>query len=378
MSCRNQYLFERKTLEQQLQGDDDALLGWLATVEVAMATYEAEKEEAARRSARFFQPFREAGQLRWRRKQQQEREAGSDALSEPLTDVIEQIAAVQQQQTIEHSPSSKASEQLLTEVPAYLQHSLRRSEPEDVDLTDFFSDLDGTDIGSPLNAASDSDSSLLQPGPFLVAILDMQFSSHSSYIPTRTRDLPWEPDSEETSGYSSSSPGGYLRSTATSAWSDKVELSQGTEQPRMDDGEYWLGELSFLGSSNSTYEGGTSHLTSTTGSSSSSSIGSATSAPSSILPTSSPTTSPKSPRQRIIVAADLRPAKDSAASEVLAMLTFLSERRRSGTENPITSLEVNHEVSLPLSVDTSGWLRQDSDSETSASSEGLPLRSLSL
>ena len=57
VSTSNTYLFERQSMEERLRGDDDAILGWLNTVEMAMATYEMDKAEAARQVARFFSPF---------------------------------------------------------------------------------------------------------------------------------------------------------------------------------------------------------------------------------------------------------------------------------------------------------------------------------
>jgi hypothetical protein len=66
ISTRDAYLFERKTLAQRLQGDDDALLGWLHTVEVAIATQEVARAAASEQAARFFLPFRQAGALKQR------------------------------------------------------------------------------------------------------------------------------------------------------------------------------------------------------------------------------------------------------------------------------------------------------------------------
>lgn len=55
-------------MEQRMQGDDHALLGWRNTIEVAMATQEVLQAEAAKNAARFFQPFREAGKLKLQRR----------------------------------------------------------------------------------------------------------------------------------------------------------------------------------------------------------------------------------------------------------------------------------------------------------------------
>jgi len=60
------------SLEQRLQGDDDALLGWLNTVEVAMAIHEVEKKDAAKQAERFLLLLREAGKLKWQQRQAQQ------------------------------------------------------------------------------------------------------------------------------------------------------------------------------------------------------------------------------------------------------------------------------------------------------------------
>ena len=54
VSYRDSYLFERKPLPQHLLGDEDALQGWLDTMEVAIALQEAAQQKAAQQAEKFF------------------------------------------------------------------------------------------------------------------------------------------------------------------------------------------------------------------------------------------------------------------------------------------------------------------------------------
>lgn len=137
ISCHNQYLFERKTLEQRLQGDDDAMLGWLEKVEVAMATYWIEKGEAMKQAEKFFQPLREAGKRKWVQRQRYGTIDGPfDTLAESTVESLGHPMP-----SPEHRPSSKASEQFLTEVPGFLRYELQKKGIlEVVNLADLFSD----------------------------------------------------------------------------------------------------------------------------------------------------------------------------------------------------------------------------------------------
>ena len=58
---RDKYLFTRRTKEERLQGDADALMSWLRIVEVAVNSNERQRKAQEHQVARFFQPFRELG-----------------------------------------------------------------------------------------------------------------------------------------------------------------------------------------------------------------------------------------------------------------------------------------------------------------------------
>ena len=58
---RDTMLFTKYPLETRLLRDDDALLCWLRSVEVAMQVYEKRQTQATKNAAVFFQPFRDLG-----------------------------------------------------------------------------------------------------------------------------------------------------------------------------------------------------------------------------------------------------------------------------------------------------------------------------
>jgi len=213
VSYRNRYLFERKTLLQRLQGDDDALLGWLNTVEVAIATNEVEQAEARRNAEKFFQPFREAGRNKLRRQRAQTivLSDADDDQDFPDEESMEQIKT----EGI-HSPASKVVEQLEAEVPLFVRIDRQRPTPIIIDPTKLFDD---TSTNAPAvyargdisHIASSASSALPGPGPFPTAFLERQFSTdNSSYCPSRRRDLPIEHDSITTSSHSSISIKQYI------------------------------------------------------------------------------------------------------------------------------------------------------------------------
>lgn len=113
----------------------------------------------------------------------------------------------------EHSPSSKAQEQFMAEVPAFLRSALQKCPTEAVNLADLFTEPDNdTRVTSNSEATRDTSTvELLQPGPFTTVILDMQFSTDSSsFTPIKCRDLPLALDSDTTSTHSTISIGEYL------------------------------------------------------------------------------------------------------------------------------------------------------------------------
>ena len=172
ISSRNRYLFEKKTLLQRLQGDDDALLGWLNTVEVAIATHEVEQAAARENAARFFQPFREAGRRRLQRQLPADTAFLIEGQSGSVTDAVIPNASEQI-----HSPSSKVSEQLAAEVPQFVQASRMASSSSIINPTFLFSDLDIEEASLALTNRegrnSSSASSIPGPGPFPTTILDI-------------------------------------------------------------------------------------------------------------------------------------------------------------------------------------------------------------
>jgi len=193
VSWRNRYLFERRTQESRLQGDGDALLGWLKTVEVAMAAQEVEQRDAVRNAERFFLPFREAGRLRIKRRATSV--ASPDPLDESFCDCSITITPGE-----EHSPSQKTQDQLLAEVPSFLQLALQCHSPEPMDLSTLFHPSE--DDNSTYTDSTLSSAELLQPHHFTTVILDKHFSSDSSYTPVYCRDLPLPCDSLDTSSHS--------------------------------------------------------------------------------------------------------------------------------------------------------------------------------
>jgi len=81
-------IFSKKDLATQLKGDDDALLCWLRTVEVAMTTLERQQARDRRQSERFFAAFRNLGR---EKRAEQTREPDSDTFYHKSL-VIEQAA----------------------------------------------------------------------------------------------------------------------------------------------------------------------------------------------------------------------------------------------------------------------------------------------
>ena len=335
VSWRNRYLFERRTQESRLQGDDDALLGWLKTVEVAMAAQEVEQRDAARNAERFFLPFREAGRLRIKRRPPSV--ASPDPLDESFCDSSTTITPGE-----EHSPSQKTQDQFLAEVPSFLQLALQRRSPEPMDLSTLFH-LSEDDI-STTSDSTISSAGLFQPSHFTTVIVDRQFSSDSSYSPVYCRDLPLPCDSLDTSSHSTISTSAYLAYRRNEHCSSASTLPQSAIAQE---------DLSTSSATFTQQE----HPSSASSAASSATLASNTSRSS----------SPNSFFDHSVGCDSYplasSPHHEAPVSEVLGMLSFL-ERRSRRSESPLL---VTGSVPLPLSAETSGWMQQDSAENSLAS-----------
>ena len=111
---RDHSLFTKKTMDERLKGDDDALLCCLRSVEVAMAAFERRQSQAATNAALFFQPFRTLGLQRLAMQRMTITASQQDQQSLPSNQAAENIG-----ERVNHS--GRESDQLESEVSSATQ-----------------------------------------------------------------------------------------------------------------------------------------------------------------------------------------------------------------------------------------------------------------
>mmetsp|Transcript_24137 Transcript_24137/g.34594 ORF Transcript_24137/g.34594 Transcript_24137/m.34594 type:complete len:1267 (+) Transcript_24137:682-4482(+) len=224
---RDETLFERKILGMRLKGDDDTLLCWLRSLEVAINACEKQQSKAAKLAAVFFQPFRELG-----------RQKLAERRLTMLQSQIEETKSFSEQRSVvnpEEEPySQRETDQMETEVSDFTksQYNLRRQKAivvEGLGDTFFCNELDEEE--QPGWYEMRSEDSIVSPGPFHAAtVLEQTFSSDSSYIQSRRRDIAYSFDTFTTSSATIPTPEGY-RAERRIAQMDHIDhLAEGIER----------------------------------------------------------------------------------------------------------------------------------------------------
>ena len=258
---------------------------------------------------------------------------------------------------------------------------LRRHQPFSNNLTDLFFESEAPSTETLHATSTDTERLLQKPGPFPIALLDLQLSSDSSYIPVPRRDLPWAPDSE-TSSYSSVSIRSYIQyKRAETIRSTAEELSDRSSGGRTGIEESSVGQsfpysshtTSITEGHNSFVEGLTSlsdYASYDTGTSAGSLLSTATFAPKPMIGT-------QGQQSQGLVENSLNVTTNQVASEVHGMLEFLRRRHRAALPDQQSGFLVNQEIPLPLSEETVGWLQQSStDEDSTAHGEEEATRSM--
>jgi len=200
---QDSYLFTRKDLATRLKGDDDSLLCWLRTVEVAMNTLERHQSRARSHSEKFFAPFlRLLGQQKQALRAAQQEERRLSVGHSQRRQEHETAASPQSW------PPEKEISQLEDEVSPYTAQLYRVRSAGERDNFDglertILGDIWGSDGAShvhPDESVLTTDSSIASPSCFFRPIVEQEFSSDgSSYCPSKQRDVALLYDSE-TSG----------------------------------------------------------------------------------------------------------------------------------------------------------------------------------
>ena len=394
ISYRNKYLFEKKTLLQRLQGDDDALLGWLNTVEVAITTHEIEQSTARENAARFFQPFRDAGRRRIQRRFPASKDLSKDSFHDQEIELIAPSSSSRQLQ----SPSSKVSEQLAAEVPPFVQAPRTATGSSIIDPTFLFS-TDSDEEGSCAYTAptgrysTSASSSIPGPGPFPTTLLDISFSTDSSsYCPSGRRDLPIHRDSISTSSHSTISLREYKAykndnilpefiSFPTSSDQQESYFTASTARSLSEPTTEWshsspVAQSSSPGplSSSISYSSNTS-ITGPRGGNSQHQLAlgdSSFSGHASTIPDFLALDTENAMHSDSTTVSAVRPY-----SEFRDMVAFLRSQGKGSRPNR-QALVVQRELLLPLSVETIGGMQQDSqsDAQSQRSPSAIPIREL--
>mmetsp|Transcript_5492 Transcript_5492/g.8104 ORF Transcript_5492/g.8104 Transcript_5492/m.8104 type:complete len:785 (+) Transcript_5492:1386-3740(+) len=202
--ARDNYLFAKKSLEQRLKGDDDMLLSWLRIVEVAMQAYERKQDKEAKNALVFFQKFRALG----RQKLLVNRSVAATMQQEGNFDTTQ---GGRFDTTVEGCHRDREENQLAQDVSEQTQRQYRtRRQTEALEgLSDTMLSITFDDGVSQTPPETEEDS-IVGPGPFYVApIVDCEFSSDSSYVQSRRRDVAHSYDTFTSSEDTTVTPEGY-------------------------------------------------------------------------------------------------------------------------------------------------------------------------
>ena len=195
---QDQYLFKRKELAIRLNGDDDALLCWLRTVEVAMTVMDRQQAQARANAEKFFAPFRAAGQRKHLNR--------AVETSEIYSRLKEQDSSPRSSRSEAMRLWSSESEavQLAEEVSPHTRANYRSRRSRLLSLDGVtgtvLEDLLGGDhpVQEDSGAGSvSSGSSVVSPSHFFRPIIHQDISSDSSsYCPSKQRDIAFHYDTE--------------------------------------------------------------------------------------------------------------------------------------------------------------------------------------
>jgi hypothetical protein len=204
---RDAYLFTKKSLTERCMADRDTLLQWLRSVEVAMGIQDSIRTKASKNAAKYFLPFRLAGQQKLQRRE------------------LDQI-------TTELSPSTKVLYQsrraVVPAVDGLADTSMALQYFDDAPSSQYSSSEGSIEAASP----APTDDSVASPSPFHRPLIDMQFSSDSSYCFSRQHDVPLRYDTDHSDSDSSKSVDGH-REAYWQRRMDRVnDLLQQSEQVR--------------------------------------------------------------------------------------------------------------------------------------------------
>ena len=203
--ARDKALFRKKTLEQRLKGDDDSLFCWLRSVEVAMTVFERRQAKYSTNAAVFFRPFREMGQQKLRAQR-----------LDSLISNREVDQAWQNQRTPSYAEgfyTQTEADQLIADVSTSTQsqYSQRKAKnPILLGLSDTILSREWDSAQHSLDNGVMDDSSMESAGPFAEGpIIDQHFTSDSSYVPSRRRDVALSFDTITSSSATDMTPEGY-------------------------------------------------------------------------------------------------------------------------------------------------------------------------
>ena len=149
---RDRYLFTRRTLEEQLAGEEAKLMRWLKSLELALHLYTRQHETV--RAAQLFQSFLVRGR---------QRVQASRCQSQESSDEISTGTLWSTKQRVQNNHISREIEQIGQELspPARTQYWLRRQKVQpieglqgtvfEIDVTQDTSDIDSILIQGPFN-----------------------------------------------------------------------------------------------------------------------------------------------------------------------------------------------------------------------------------
>lgn len=196
---RDKSLFRAKTESERLKGDFDPLFCWLRSLEIAKTAFEKRQERFATNATAFFQPFRALGRQR--------------LLRSPS------VEAPKSSNSVEGRHYLREIQQLRQEISESTQATYTsRRQPHVV-----FSDLQATQLGSILDEgysqsfieyAASPETSIASAGPFHQRpLLDQVYSTDSSYVQSRRRDVVHSFDTITASSATERTPDGYRAAT---------------------------------------------------------------------------------------------------------------------------------------------------------------------
>lgn len=197
--ARDNSLFKAKTETERLKSDDDFLLCWLRSLEIAQNAYERRQAKFATNAAAFFQPFRALGRQRL-------------PLTPPekdpnLSNPVDGRHFLREMQQL----TQEISGQTQTNYTSRRQHHIIF---DSLQTTELGSILDEGCSQSSIEQARSPDTSIVSAGPFHQRpLVDQDYSTDSSYVQSRRRDVAHSFDTFTASSATEATPAGYRAET---------------------------------------------------------------------------------------------------------------------------------------------------------------------